>query len=241
MSEKYTANEWATMQGGHSLETKKKYSFIRDEITEARYIRTGADALGRDMTDVAESFFEQLLMLQQMRFENPGFAKKYAKDTLKFMNFNGIKPGGTDLHNLASILNNPGKYKGVTSPGSVRFDELGFKRYLRDIASGRDNIAMDRTFLMKSQKNLGIDSSFLKQARRVSADYGRSNPGERAGLSARMVNSQRVDGKFRSDISKQYMGTVKSKKLIPQDKKLPLWAKAAAGFATGYAIGKLID
>ena len=38
MSEKYTANEWATMQGGHTLETKKKYSFIRDEITEARYI-----------------------------------------------------------------------------------------------------------------------------------------------------------------------------------------------------------
>ena len=241
MSEKYTANEWATMQGGHTLDTKKKYSFLRDEITEARYIRTGADALGRDMTDVAESYFEQLLMLQQMRFENPAFAKKYAKDTLKFMNFSGIKPGGTDLHNLASIINNPSKYKGVTSAGNVNFNELQFKRYHRDIAAGKDNIAMDRTFLMKSQKDLGINSSFLKQARRVSADYGRSGQGERAGLSARMVNSQRVDGKFRSDISKQYMGTVKNKKLIPADKKLPLWAKAAAGFATGYAVGKLID
>ena len=132
MSEKYTANEWATMQGGHTLDTKKKYSFLRDEITEARYIRTGADTLGRDMTDVAESYFEQLLMLQQMRFENPAFAKKYAKDTLKFMNFSGIKPGGTDLHNLASIINNPSKYKGVTSAGNVNFNELQFKRYLRD-------------------------------------------------------------------------------------------------------------
>jgi len=241
MSEKFTANEWATMQGGHTVEKKNKYSFLRDEITEARYIRTGADALGRDMTDVAESYFEQLLMLQQMRFENPAFAKKYAKDTLKFMNFSGIKPGGTDLHNLASIINNPSKYKGVTSSGNVNFNELQFKRYLRDIAAGKDNIAMDRTFLMKSQKDLGINSSFLKQARRVSADYGRSGQGERAGLSARMVNSQRVDGKFRSDISKQYMGTIKNKKLIPQDKKLPLWAKAAAGFATGVAIGKMID
>jgi len=218
------------------------FEFIREEITEARYIRTGADALGRDMTDVAESFFEQLLMLQQMRFENPAFAKKYAKDTLKFMNFSGIKPGATDLHNLASIVNNPNKYKGVTSSNNnIVFDELGTKRYLRDIASGRDNVAMDRTFLIKQQKNLGISSSFLKQARRVSADYGRSGTGERAGLSARMVNSQRLDGKFRSDISKQYMGTVKNKKLIPQEKKLPLWAKAAAGFATGVAIGKMID
>ena len=241
MSEKFTAREWATMQGGHTVEKTSKYSFIREEITEARYIRTGRDALGRDMNDVAESYFEQLLMLQKMRFENPAFAKKNAKDTLKFMNFASIKPGGTDLHNLASIINNPNKYKGVTSGGAIRFDELGFKRYLRDIVAGRDNTAMDRTFLMKQQKNLGIDSSFLKQARRVSADYGRSNQGERAGLSARMVNSQRVDGKFRSDISKQYMGTIKNKKLIPQDKKLPLWAKAAAGFAAGVALSRAID
>ena len=184
------------MQGGHTVEKKKKFSFIREEITEARYIPTRGDTLGRDMNDVAESYFEQLLMLQQMRFENPAFAKKYAKDTLKFMNFSSIKPGGTDLHNLASIINNPNKYKGATSGGAIKFDELGFKRYLRDIVAGRDNTAMDRTFLMRQQKNLGIDSSFLKQARRVSADYGRSNQGERAGLSARMVNSQRVDGKF---------------------------------------------
>ena len=215
------------------------FEFIREEITEARYIRTAADTMGRDATDVAESFFEQLLMLQQMRFENPTFAKKYAKDTLKFMNFSSVKPGGTDLHNLASIIANPGKYKGVTSGGTVSFDELGFKRYLRDIAAGRSNTGMDRTFLMKQQKNLGITSSFLKQARRASADYGRTSAGERTGLSARMVNSQRQDGKFRSDISKQYMGTIKDKKLIPDEKKgLPKWAKFAAGAAAGYAIGR---
>jgi len=215
------------------------FEFIREEITEARYIRTAADTIGRDATDVAESFFEQLIMLQQMRFENPAFAKKYAKDTLKFMNFSSVKPGGTDLHNLASIIANPGKYKGVTSGGTVSFDELGFKRYLRDIAAGRSNTGMDRTFLMKQQRNLGITSSFLKQARRASADYGRTSAGERTGLSARMVNSQRQDGKFRSDISRQYMGTVADKKLVPQDKKgLPLWAKAAGAFAGGVAVGR---
>ena len=215
------------------------FEFIREEITEARYIRTANDTVGRDASDVAESYFEQLLMLQQMRFENPTFAKKYARDTLRNMNFASVKPGATDLHNLASILNNPNKYQGVT--GSVTFDELGLKRYLRDIINGKDSTAMDRTFLMRQQKQLGIDSSFLKAARRVSADYGRSNAGERTALSARMVNSQRVDGKFRSDISKQYMSTVKNKKLVPKDKKLPIWAKAAAGFAAGVALGKMID
>tara|TARA_B100002019_G_scaffold293146_1_gene318992 strand:- start:827 stop:1489 length:663 start_codon:yes stop_codon:yes gene_type:complete len=214
------------------------FEFIREEITEARYIRTGGDTVGRNMNDIAESYFEQLLMLQQMRFENPAFAKKYAKDTLKFMNFTGVKAGGTDLHNLASIVNNPSKYPGITSKGNIRFDELGFKRYLRDIIAGKDSTAMDRTFLMRQQKQLGIDSSFLKAARRVSADYGRTSAGERTALSARMVNSQRVDGKYRSDISKQYLGTIKNNKLIPTDKKIPTWAKAAGLFTVGYAIGK---
>jgi len=215
------------------------FEFIREEITEARYIRSANDTVGRSATDVAESFFEQMIMLQQMRFENPAFAKKYAKDTLKFMNFSSVKPGATDLHNLASIINNPSKYKGMTDGGSVRFDELGFKRYLRDVAAGKSSSGMDRTFLMKQQKNLGIGSSFLKQARRASADYGRTSPGERTGLSARMVNSQRQDGKFRSDISREYMSTVDKKKLVPDNKKgLPLWAKAAGAFAGGIAVGR---
>lgn len=216
------------------------FEFIREELTEARYIRGANDTIGRDMSDVSESFFEQLLMLQQMRYENPKFAQKYAKDTLKYMNFDSVKPGGTDLHNLAAIISNPGKYQGVTGGGQT-FDELAFKRYLRDIAAGRENMSMDRAFLMRQQKNLGIDSGFLKAARRVSADYGRSNKGERSALSARMVNSQRVDGKFRSDISKQYMSTVSANKLVPKDKEgLPLWAKAAGAFAAGYGIGRVI-
>lgn len=215
------------------------FEFIREEITEARYIRSASDTVGRDMNDVGESFFEQLIMLQQMRFENPAFAKKYAKDTLKFMNFTSVKPGGTDLHNLAAIITNPKKYQGVTSGGKVGIDELGFKRYLRDIAAGRSNTAMDRSFLMRQQKNLGIDSSFLKAARRVSGDYARSNAGERTALSARMVNSQRVDGKFRSDISKNYMSTIKKNKVVPVDnKKIPFGAKLAALGVAGYALGR---
>ena len=47
MTEKFTATEWATMQGGHTVEKKKKYSFIHEEITEARYIRTRGDTLGK--------------------------------------------------------------------------------------------------------------------------------------------------------------------------------------------------
>jgi len=215
------------------------YEFIKEEITEARYIRNVRDTVGRDATDVAESFFEQLLMLQQMKYENPQFAKKYARDTLKY-GFESVKPGGTDLGNLGSILKNPSKYSGVTSGGQVTFDELAFKRYLRNIVQGQDTAALDRSFLMQQQKRLGIKSSFLKSARRIAGDYGRSTPDERKIMTARMINSQRQDGKFKSDIVRQYGKTVDKKGLTPDQKKkgIPLWAKAAGAFAAGYAVGK---
>lgn len=210
------------------------FEFIREEITEARYIRTAKDAAGRDSTDIAESFFEQLLMLQQMRFENPAFAKKYAKDTLKFMNFASVKPGATDLHNLASILGNPAKYPSVTSPGQVGFDEFAFKRYLRNVANGQASSALDRQFLLAQQKRLGIDSSFLKSARRIAGDFGRASPNERDMLSARLAMSQRVDGKFRSDISKKYVSGVK--KDLGGTKGMSNLARRAGLFAAGYAL-----
>jgi|TARA_Y100000114_G_C11761936_1_gene330276 hypothetical protein len=219
-----------------------KFDFINKELTEARYMRTDRDTLGRDAYDIGETAYEQLLMLQQMRFENPGFAKKYAEDTLRFNNFRGIKPGASDLHNLISIVNNPSKYKGVTSGGAVSINELELKRYLKDIAAGRNNNNRDRNFLLKLQKDLGIKNSFLKNARRISADYGRASPGERKALSSRMILSQKQDGKFRSDITKQYGKIVNKKGLVPEpDKKgLPLWAQAAGAFAVGFGVSKLL-
>ena len=54
-----------------------------------------------------------------------------------------------------------------------------------------------------------------------------------------MVNSQRVDGKFRSDISKNYMSTIKKNKVVPVDnKKIPFGAKLAALGVAGYALGR---
>ena len=214
------------------------FEFIREDLTEARYIRTVRDTIGRDATDVAESFFEQLLMLQQMKYENPAFAKKYAQETLKY-GFDGVKPGATDLGNLGSILANPNKYPGVTSAGTVGFDELGFKRYLRNIVQGRTTPSVDRQFLLSQQKRLGISSSFLKSARRIAGDYTRATPQERQAMTARMINALRQDGKFKSDINRSYSKTVDKKGLTPDPKKkgIPGWAKLAGLAAAGYAVG----
>ena len=85
------------------------FEFIREELAEARYIRNHRDTVGKSAGNLADGFFEHLLVLQQMRFENPAWAKKYAKDTLKFQSFTSVRTGATDLHNLTAIISNPSK------------------------------------------------------------------------------------------------------------------------------------
>ena len=218
------------------------YEFIREELLEARYLRTHRDAIGKSAGNLADGFFEHLLVLQQMRFENPAWAKKYAKDTLRFQSFTSIRHGATDLHNLAAIIANPSKFKAKVGAelGGYRFDELRFKRYLRDIASGRYNPSYDRAMFLQLQKGLSIKSSLLKQARRVIGDYGASVPNERKTVSTRLMNTFRQDGRFRSDLYKPYAKTVKNKDLTldPKTKsKIPYGAKVAAAAVVGYKVG----
>jgi hypothetical protein len=223
------------------------FEFLREELTEAKYMRTPRDTVGRSEDNIAQGFFEHLLVLQQMRFENPSWAKKYAKDTLRFMNFSNVRTGATDLHNMAAILNNPSKFADkLGGMGDVYFDELSFKRYLRNIVNNKFVPGQDRAYFLKAQKNLGIKNSLLKQARRIMGDYGASSPTERASVSMRLANSFRQDGKYRSDLFKPYASTVKNKKLVPVEKKgMGLGTKTAiatiAGFGVGWQIGKAIS
>ena len=49
------------------------FEFLREELTEAKYMRTPRDTVGRSEDNIAQGFFEHLLVLQQMRFENPSW------------------------------------------------------------------------------------------------------------------------------------------------------------------------
>lgn len=223
------------------------FEFIREELTEARYLRNPNDATGYSEYDIANTFFEHMLMLQQMRYENPEAAAAYAKKTLQYQNFTQVRTGATDLHNLASILANQNKYGDkLTSTGNVSLDELKFKRYLRDVASGKLNKAQDRQLFMSMQRNLQIRNSLLKNARRVAQDYGSATNQERKAVAQRMINTNRQDNKFRSDMFRPYAATTVSQGLVsggPQRDSIAKGAvktvaKAAAAFGAGYAIGR---
>jgi len=213
------------------------FDFLKEELTEARYIRTPNQTIGRSGESIAESFFEHLLVLQQMRFENPTWAQQYAKDTLKYMNFSNVRTGGTDLHNLAAIVSNPSKFSGKVDGLPSRFDELAFKRYLRNIVSNNYNPAQDRIFLTQMQKNMGIKGGLLSKARRIMADYSKTTPNERTAVSTRMVNAFRHDGQFRSDVFRPYAASVKGN--LPAEPKGSV-AKTAINVAKAVVPGVLV-
>tara|TARA_Y100000389_G_scaffold182903_1_gene199904 strand:+ start:645 stop:1328 length:684 start_codon:yes stop_codon:yes gene_type:complete len=222
------------------------FEFIREELTEARYLRNPKDATGYSEYDIANTFFEHMLMLQQMRYENPEAAAAYAKKTMQYQNFSNVRTGATDLHNLGAILANQSKFADkLTSTGNVSLDELKFKRYLRDVASGKVNKAQDRQLFMTMQRNLGIRNSLLKNARRVAQDYGSATNQERKAVAQRMVNTTRQDQKFRSDIFRPYAATAASQGLIsaPRGNNIgkaaaKTLAKAGVAGVAGYAFGR---
>jgi hypothetical protein len=225
------------------------FEFIREELTEARYFRNPKDATGYSEFDIADTFFEHLLSLQQMRYENPAAAAEYAKKTLQYSTFTQVRTSATDLHNLAAILNNPSKFSDkLNDAGSVRFDEMRFKRYLRQVRDGKLNKAQDRELFMTMQRNLQIRNSLLKNARRVVQDYGTATNNERKAVAQRMSNSFRQDGKFRSDIFRPYGATMASQGLVSTGPKADSIAKSAAkvvgkaagAAAAGYALGRFI-
>jgi len=223
------------------------FEFIREELTEARYLRNPKDATGYSEYDIANTFFEHMLMLQQMRYENPEAAAAYAKKTLQYQTFTQVRTGATDLHNFAAILANQSKYGDkLTSTGNVYLDELKFKRYLRDVASGKLNKAQDRQLFMSMQRNLQIRNSLLKNARRVAQDYGSATDQERKAVAQRMINTSRQDNKFRSDMFRPYAATTVSQGLVSGGPKRDSIAKGAAktlakagvAGAAGYAFGR---
>jgi len=201
------------------------------------------------MADIGETFFEHMIMLQQLRHENPEAAAKYAKDTLKFYDFSNVRSGATDLHNLASIIMNPSKFKDeVGADSGIRIPELQFKRWLRDIKAGNMNTSVDRQFLYKLEKELGIKNSILRNMRRIVQDYSMASPNERKMISTRLMLHFRQDRRFMSDIFKPWASTTKGMVPNPEDMekaqdkgfKVPLWAKAAGAFAAGYWLGTKI-
>jgi hypothetical protein len=143
--------------------------WIRQELVEARFLRTVYGANNRTATDLARMMYTCLLSVEILRHVNPTVASRYASQTLMGGGFKQLNPGVTDLYNLIVLLGNQEDYKDLIktdfdiSPGL-----LEVKNYLTRVAYGTNSNYQDRFILINLSKLLNVDSTVdLMSARRT--------------------------------------------------------------------------
>jgi hypothetical protein len=190
MEQKYTASEWAAMEGVEEVAKPATPAFaFLQELTEARMFR-GRDTLkGKTAEELAKVSFLMFMMLEILRKEDAGFAKTYAKQTIWHESFSSMKTNATDLHNLLSVLSNQQKFSDrIVTNFSINVPALQIRRYLRDIDSGLKQQGLDRAFFKTLQEYLKISSSDLKEVRRAVADWRDAGQTEKSTIRYKIKN-----------------------------------------------------
>jgi hypothetical protein len=230
MSKKYTANEWATMEGGHTLEPKNKFEFLKDEITEAKLFRSPTAFKNSDPEQLAHNIYAHVLSLQAMRYTDPGVAGKYAKDTIRFGGFDGVRTGASDLHNMIAGLER------MNDKGVVNIPKAQLRKMLRDIQNGIKVSDRDRRTILALERGLGIKDPNLKAMRRIVSDWPRATPQEQK-LGATRLGFMMNHYARGSDLHRPYIKSVQG---APNAKSpyapLVKWGSIAAAAAAGYAL-----
>jgi hypothetical protein len=191
MEQRFTALEWAAMEGGQEVATptvKLSLPFLQ-ELTEARMYRGSSTLQGKTADELAKVVFLMFMMLEILRKEDAGFAKKYAKQTLWHEKFSTMRTNASDLHNLLSVLSNQQDFSSkIATNANINVPALQIRRYLRDIDSGLKQQGVDRAFFKTLEEFLKISDSNLKEIRRAVADWRDAGATEKSTIRYKIKN-----------------------------------------------------
>ena len=170
------------------------FEFIKEELAEARMFKDPKRINVSSQARLADTLYSHLLGLQIMKYENPAAAKAYARNTLRFAGFDGVRPGATDLHNLLASVE--------------RVPQAQVKRYLQDIVRGKGDTQADRRSLVMIQRAIGARGGNSNALRRMIADWPRLLPNEKKVSATRLgfALNQNARG---SDLTPAYVKTMK--------------------------------
>jgi hypothetical protein len=190
MEQKYTASEWAAMEGVEEVAkpTAPAFSFLQ-ELTEARMYRNTTTLSGKKATELAKVAFLMFMMLEILRHEDKSFAKRYSLDSMWYDNFASLKSSSTDLHNVLSVLANQSKYADkITTDFTIAVPTLQIRKYLRDIENDRKDRGWDRAFFKTLSEFLKITDADLKEMRIWVGDWLHASATEKRKLRLQIKN-----------------------------------------------------
>jgi hypothetical protein len=191
MENRYTAAEWAAMEGGQevlALAPIAKLPFLQ-ELVEARMYRNTTTLSGKSAGELANVAYLMFMMLEILRYEDNSFAKRYSVETMWYDNFSSMKSSASDLHNVLAILSNQGNYKDkIKVDAGISVPNLQIRKYLRDIENDRKDKGWDRAFFKTLGEFLKITGSDLKQMRMYVADWTANSVAEKRKLRLQIKN-----------------------------------------------------
>lgn len=240
---KYSASEWAAIYGGHSLDKKKEKFQIIQDLSESQLFRTKKAAEGQSVRDAADLVFANLLLLTIFNNSNEftPLSAGYADRTVMYSNFNNHRMNATDLYaGLNRLLGSNQDYTDTDKADIARINikHLDVKRYLQHLAKANDDKGFEARFLLKFQRDLDIQNSYLRALRRMAADWDNLSAAQKATAITKL--EQYMKTKFRkADLTVAATAFKKQGGYNVKKGGMSGLAKAATGAAIGYGLYRL--
>jgi hypothetical protein len=238
MEQKYTAKQWAQLQGGHEMESSSPamFGFVRD-LNESSMYRTRQQLEATSSYDVATFAYINLVTLYMLFNTDETFdiAERYAGETIAYMNFSNYRQSATDLYQALHA---------ITKTNSYNINEPRLVRALVLMSQGRD-IPSVENFFMQLERSLNVKDSNYKSVRRIVTNWRSASNSQRRLVITRLLQYYRTNA-IRSELYPLVKAIAKRDNLeIPgaenAEKKSHKLAKAAVGAAAfygGYKLGR---
>jgi hypothetical protein len=202
MTDKFTAAQWAEIDGGHEVTPvqEESYSFLRD-LHESRMTKDNGNAKKLTYTDCGERMYLTLLALETMR-QYPDFkayVQRYAKKTAGFEQYKMYRIMGTDLYNFTYFLvGDSGAQDKLKDPesakrmrASTKLPTSAINRYINAVAQGKTPVQLNNMF-QAIESALKVSNSDYKSIRRNLMNFARLTKAEKRLISTRLIYAVRA-------------------------------------------------
>jgi len=202
MTDKFTAAQWAEIDGGHEVPPvqEESYSFLRD-LQESRMTKDNGNAKKLTYTDCGERMYLTLLALETMR-QYPDFkayVQRYAKKTSGFELYKYYRIMGTDLYNFTYFLvGTDGAQDKLKDPvaakklrATTKIPTAAINRYINAVALGKNPVQVNSMF-MAIETAIGVTNTDYKAIRRNLINFGKLTSAEKRLVSTRLIFAVRA-------------------------------------------------
>lgn len=201
MTERFTARQWAEIEGGHEVtpEKEESFSFLKD-LHEARMTKDNGPSRKLSYADCCERMYLTLLALETMRQypDYKGAVQRYCKKTSGFELYKYYRIMGTDLYNFLYFLvgsqeklKDPESARAAAKAISRKIPILDINRHIQYLGQGREPTLVTSMF-MGIERSLNITNTDYKMIRRGLSDYKKLTKAEKERLVTRLIFAVRA-------------------------------------------------